>query len=75
LPLHEAAKALVGDRRHEREAQLAGGQQAGQADRVAAVGLDPLARALGIDPGATTLTLMPRSRAARARPNPVRPAS
>ena len=56
---HEITEVLIGDRRHEREAKLAGGQQPHEPDRVAAVGLDAVPEPLGIDPGATTRTSTP----------------
>jgi hypothetical protein len=43
---HQVAEALILDGRHKRETQLSGRKQPGQADRVATIGLDPVARAL-----------------------------
>ena len=71
----QVAELLVGDRGNEREPQLAGREQPRQPDRVPPIRLHVIGRALRDRPGRNNLERDPRSRAARANPKPVGPAS
>jgi hypothetical protein len=71
---HQIAELLIGDRRHERERKLPGGQQPNQPHRVATVGLDTVTRPLRdrprrrhshVDPALTSRPRKPEPRRAR----------
>jgi len=72
---HQVAEALIGDRRHERKPQLPGGQQPHHPERVTAVGLDPVARALGDRPRRRHAHVDPALAAGPREADPVGPAS
>src|ERR1035437_1719266 len=72
---HQVAQLLTLDRRDRDQRQLAGGQQPGQANRVALIGLDPMPPAGGRSCPARTPPprSLPPARGARARSRSGRP--
>jgi hypothetical protein len=72
---HQITEALVRLAGHEHERQLTGREQPHQPLGVTPIGLDPITRRARIEPGAITRRSSPLLVAARAKPNPVGPAS
>ncbi len=70
---YQITEALIRGRRHEREPQFPGGQQPHEADRIAAVGLDPVPRTFRDRPGRHDLHHDPSLARRAHQPEPGRP--